>query len=146
MRLDKPKNTIIRSKNDFKKMETIIDISSSTLFPELSENIQKKETNNLNFLEAVAIINDEKNVNEPREVKPGWVYLTKNVADNEIVWNPPSKEEDTNDCDFQKSFLQMTLNWEKYKQQYEEINGDGSYDRTYGVYAFEDYDEEFFDE
>ena len=139
----KPQNTRIPSKNKFKKMETIIDISSSTLFPELSENNQKKETTDLNFLEATGTTNDEKNVDEPRESKPGWVYLTKNSIDNKIVWNPPSREEDTNDYDFQKSFSQMTFNWEKYKQQYEEINGDGSYDRTYGVY---EYEEEFFDE
>lgn len=141
--------TTTPSKNKFKKTQQIIDISSPTLFPELlfSSNFCKKEITDLNFLEATTVINDEKHSNEPWEVKPGWVYLTKNIKDNTTVWNPQLKEEqDKSGDNYQKFFSQMTLNWEKYKKQYEEINGDGSYDATYGVYEVEDYGEEFFDE
>lgn len=135
----KSQNTIIRSKNNFKKIQPTLDISSPILFPELSANIQNKETTDLNFLEATTLINDEKKSNEPWEIKSGWVYLTKNIEDNNTTLNDSSKEVDK----ISDNFSQMILNWENYKKHYEEINGEGSYERTYGVY---DYDEEFFEE
>lgn len=136
-------NTQQLLQNKFKKLQITIDTSNSDLFPELSQiSSQKKEEPDLNFLNAIS--SEEKKPDKTFEMMPGWIYLTKNLKDNKTVWNPPleivniNTDNDTN----REIILMLYSNWERYKNQYEELHGEEAYDYNHGTYYYEDYDED----
>lgn len=128
------------SQNKFKKPQITIDTSNSNLFPELSQiSLQKKEEPDLNFLNAIS--SEEKKPDETFKMMPGWVYLTKNPKDNKIIWNPPREMVDTNNDTNKEISFMLYSNWERYKNQYEDLHGEEAYNYNHGIYYYEDYDE-----
>jgi hypothetical protein len=116
-------------------------------FPELfSKNEITKSTSSLNFLEvsqktAQSIIKEE-------GLKPGWVELTLDKETNSIV----SKKNETflEDCytfqdEVNRVILSLTLCWDRYKKNFEELNGEDTYQYAYSYY-FEDYEQDEIDE
>ena len=85
-------------------------------------------------------------------IEPGWVKISKSKTNNEIIWTyGPSTEYQTqlkkqerldNDINYcmNRGIEKMKQRWEKYKEEYDAMNGEGSYDEKYKLSSFNDTD------
>jgi hypothetical protein len=130
------------------------------LKPESTDPSIKQSKLNVNFKDIVNTRIEEEIIIETDIVNPGWVQISKSKTSNELIWKyGPSteytiklkkQEELENDLNYcmNKAIETMKERWDKYEQEYDEINGEGAYDekfRSSPVYGPE-YDTETDDE
>jgi hypothetical protein len=145
--------------------EVTIDITTE-YFPDLvplktepSKTLQQSKLS-FNFKDIVNTRIEEEIINEKDIIKPGWVQISKSKTSNEIIWKhgpltpyqiqQQKQEELENNINYcmNKAIETMKERWDKYEQEYDEINGEGAYDerfRSSPVYGPE-YDTESDDE
>ena len=121
------------------------------LFPDLSVNkVGQSVTNTINnnsknYADIAATVNEVKIV-EKNPVLPGWVQYTKSKAKKntffDVTYGDKTKRQIEQELQQQKldallndplyilnrTITALSTNWNKYKQQYDEIHGEGSYD------------------
>jgi hypothetical protein len=140
----------------------VIDITSE-YFPDLipiknepSPEIQQSKQY-INFKDIVNTKIQEEIIDETKIINHGWVRISKSKTNNEIIWKygPPTEfeiklqkqekvENNINYC-MNKAIEIIQDRWNKYKEEYDELNGEGSYDEKYSlspVYGSE-YDTEY---
>ena len=124
-----------------------MNMDDEVLFPELATTIElKKTTSNLNFLEASQKTpTSEYNNNGP--LKPGWVYLTLDDKTNAVIQKKnddlsltfPLDEDHLLQDKMNYAILTMIYTWDKYRKNYEELNGEDAYQYNYcSSYYIED--------
>jgi hypothetical protein len=114
-----------------------------TDFPELlvNKSTEPQSFNPVNYIKALSTSNEiskEENI-----VQPGWIQYKFNKETRNVETAYGSKtasqlrrerrkqlENDTNYL-MQQSIIQITKNWNQYKAEYDNINGEGSYDDVY---------------
>jgi hypothetical protein len=102
----------------------------------------------LNFKDAYLKEVTEK-VPEEESLPQGWTrYRVKNG--NLIVDGESIEEEDYTPegyhCDATQIFRHLINRWNDYRTTYDELHGDGSYDRLYKMPQYESLEEEEYDE
>lgn len=130
-------NRMEKDETRFSKMEPItIDFSNE--FPELVSQPSKT-----NFKDAVKNQIIPEIVDETKIIKPGWVKLSMLKSKNIILkeQGPLTKtqialkrqEELDNDINYciNQEIEKMKHRWNKYKEEYDELNGEGAYDEKY---------------
>lgn len=151
---DKPKNTFIS--NTFISNKSKIFSFTEEQFPEMSNKNTILTNSNVNFIDAINTKNLEK---KETVIEPGWVQIRVNKKTGQIETKygkrskrKPIKNNDIYDLDLADDNINYQMfiiidklneNWTRYKQQYDEINGDGSYDDRF---YYEIYDDELDDD
>lgn len=133
-----------------------------TEFPDLTINktstdqTPSKICENKKYSDITSTVNEVKIINT-NPLPPGWIQYSRSKTKNshlfEVTYGEKTKrqieqeEEDAKLSDpayiNEKIISTLVKNWTRYKKQYDEINGEGSYDLIYytePVYAFEDDD------
>jgi hypothetical protein len=129
--------------------EVIIDLTTE-FFPDLvptkneTVNITQQPKSSLNFKDIVNTkIIPETLPEEDEIINPGWVKISKSKTSNELIWKyGPSteyekkinkQEELENDINYcmNRSIETMKYRWAKYKEEYDELNGEGAYDEKF---------------
>jgi len=140
-------NRIDKDETRFSKAEPItIDFSNE--FPELVPQPCKT-----NFKDAVKNQIKPEIIDETKIIKPGWVKLSMSKTNNIILkeQGPLTKtqialkrqEELDNDINYcmNQEIEKMKYRWDKYKEKYDELNGEGAYDEKYKLSPI--YDSEY---
>jgi hypothetical protein len=147
------KNNIFLSKdaNDNTQKDTKFNYKEE-LFPDLSVN-KVVSTNNdykdsKNYASITATVNEVKKIYK-NPVLPGWIQYSKSNTKKTIFFdvkygdktkrqieqeqNQKEEEELLNDPVYihNKTMSVLAKNWNKYKQQYDELHGEGAYDLIY---------------
>lgn len=110
-------------------------------FPELvgvNENTTKiSEDCKLNFKEAsTKEINED--FTEGETIPYGWVTYMKKNGEIKFYSNLPEEEQEESFHDEATNvFDSMIENWNNYKDSYDELHGDGAYDRLYNMPNYE---------
>jgi len=133
----------------FKKNKSLsIKIDDSREFPEFLHN-NVKTTTNLNFLEASQkiVVSSSK---EETIVKPGWVKITMDDKNNSIIYKDNdthvSNENDIFQESVDRALSTMNYLWERYKKNYEDLNGEDAYEYNYSSFYYIDYTDQETDE
>lgn len=130
--------------NHFRETTPIVKtgefIINEELFPSLTPIVTSSKNNSTNFKDALNQKNEITIVNDI-SLKPGWVQISK--VNDKIIINQakPSPydikmkqiEELYKDTNYIMNQIVNTMqaNWLKYKTNYDNINGEGSYDDLY---------------
>jgi hypothetical protein len=128
----------------------VIDITAE-YFPDLipiknepSPAIQQSKQY-INFKDIVNTKIQEEIIDETKIINRGWVRISKSKINNEIIWKygPPTEfeiklqkqeelENNINYC-MNKAIETIQEQWNKYKEEYDELNGEDSYDEKYSL-------------
>jgi hypothetical protein len=141
---NKPNIFLSKDTNENNQKDTKYNYKEE-LFPELSINkVEPTVTNNNNnskkYADITATVNEVKIV-EKNPVMPGWIQYTKSNKKTiffDVSYGDKTKrqiEQEKNDALLNdpiyihnKTMATLANNWNKYKQQYDEIHGEGAYD------------------
>lgn len=140
------------------------------LFPDLSvnkvltsipvRNSTNTNNNSKNYAIATATVNESKKVNK-NPVMPGWVQYTKSKSNKnttifDVTYGDKTKrqieQEEKQKEEYSlyihnKIVTTLANNWNKYKQQYDELHGEGAYDLAhYTEPIYPSLDEHFSDD
>jgi len=136
-----------RGFNEKKKVEVKLTEAD---FPEFIEKdkVSEKEECKLNFKDAYLKEAVEEEEDEDGPLILGWTrYRVKNgllIIDGEI---PKREEEDYTAEEYHNDAIQnftfLIKRWNNYKEEYDELNGDGAYDR---LYSMPNYESVFYDD
>ena len=134
---------IIKS-NKFSNIKTKCELIDSD-FPELCiqpiKNVTQNVNENISFKAAINVSNNNVDItnNPENNIDPGWVQIQ--TINKQIVfkYGPNSTNDNNNDEYMQKcvehnmnnAIAIMSTNWDKYRTNYDELNGEGSYDDVY---------------
>ena len=93
-----------------------------------------------------------------KPVEPGWVCFTKDkkTGKSKVIYGPLTEEQkqyerirylEDNDLKYNmyKAIERMSVRWRDYKEQFDELHGEGAYKEKYGcdpIYGEEDSDSE----
>ena len=135
------------SRNHFTSNKTPTFELNVDSFPEITSRSQDttKECgkNSINFKAAISTVNLE---NNSREIEPGWLHIYINNETKQLekkygktrygktrYGKTKQHNEDDYDINYQMSNIidNLTYNWSRYKEQYDDINGEGAYDRRF---------------
>lgn len=141
----KPNIFLFKDTNENNQKDTKYNYKEE-LFPELSINkVDPTVTNNKNntskkYADITATVNEVKIV-EKNPVMPGWIQYTKSNKKTiffDVSYGDKTKrqiEQEKKDALLNdpiyihnKTMATLANNWNKYKQQYDEIHGEGAYD------------------
>jgi hypothetical protein len=116
-------------------------------FPELNNAVIPDDCR-LNFKEAyLKEVTTEVLKDEP--LPQGWVrYRVKNgdlIVDGESIEEEDYTPEECH-CDATQIFRRLINRWNDYRTTYDELHGDGAYDRLYKMPQYESLEEEEYDE
>jgi hypothetical protein len=138
--------------NDFRgfaeKKKVEVNLTEAD-FPELiaKENAVAADCK-LNFKEAYLkeVINDGQ---EDDPLLPGWTRYR--VKDGVLIVDGESTEEEEYTAeeyhyDATQIFDCLIKRWDNYKEEYDDLHGDGAYDRVYKMPQYESFEEEEYDE
>jgi hypothetical protein len=122
-----------------------MNMDDEVLFPELATTIElKKTTSNLNFLEA-SQRTPRSDDNDNSTLKPGWVHLTLDDKTKTVIQKKnddlffPLDEDHLLQDKMNYAILSMIYTWDKYRKNYEELNGEDAYQYNYcSTYCIED--------
>jgi len=91
-------------------------------------------------------------------IEPGWVKISRSKFNNEIIKNyglpteyeiqlkkQAELENDLHYC-MTRGIEKMKRRWEKYKENYDDFNGEGAYDEKYTLPSIYDSDYDIEDE
>ena len=157
-----------RNNNNFKDgpkkapiKKAIFDLENE-YFPDLvstnedSSNISQQP--NSNFKDILNIRNQPEILPFQEYIEPGWVKITRSKNNNEIIKNyglpteyeiqlkkQAELENDLHYC-MTRGIEKMKRGWEKYKEEYDEFNGEGAYDEKYTLPSIDDQDYDIEDE
>jgi hypothetical protein len=130
--------------SDFRKFvnKTTFEIKDED-FPELIkinslESSSSTPDSQLNFKDASLKNNEDQEV--PDDVIPhGWVKYEINNGEIFALGNVPDDDESDyfDETDLKKLFDNLTNNWNTYKTNYDNLHGEGAYDRLYGTHDCE---------
>jgi hypothetical protein len=136
-----------RGFNEKKKVEVNLNEED---FPELFAKDNSATTDNceLNYKEAyLKEVIDEVPEDEP--LPQGWTrYRVKNgdlIVDGESIEEEEYTAEEYH-YDATQIFRTLIKRWNDYKEEYDELHGDGAYDRVYKMPQYESFEEEEYDE
>ena len=158
----------LRRNNNFKDgpkkapiKKAIFDLENE-YFPDLvstnedSSNISQQP--NSNFKDILNIRNQPEILPFQEYIEPGWVKITRSKNNNEIIKNyglpteyeiqlkkQAELENDFHYC-MTRGIEKMKRGWEKYKEEYDEFNGEGAYDEKYTLPSIDDQDYDIEDE
>ena len=141
---NRPYNNNFRGFNEKKKVEVKLTEAD---FPELviSDNATATGDCKLNFKEASLkeVINE---VVEDEPLPPGWTRYR--VKDGVLIVDGESIEEEDYTAeeyhyDATQIFNCLINRWNDYKEDYDELNGDGAYNRVYSMPQYESFEEEY---
>ena len=142
-----------RSHNSFKnssyskkeESKPIFDFTNEN-FPELIsekiDTIQQSKTL-INFKDVLNTQIKQEIIDEKDIINPGWVQITKSKINNKIILKHgipteygvqlKKQEELENDLNYNmnRGIEKMKYRWEKYKSDYDNMNGEGAYDEKY---------------
>ena len=167
-RRDEPRRDDRRNNNNFKYgpkkapiKKAIFDLENE-YFPDLvstnedSSNISQQP--NSNFKDILNIRNQPEILPFQEYIEPGWVKITRSKNNNEIIKNyglpteyeiqlkkQAELENDFHYC-MTRGIEKMKRGWEKYKEEYDEFNGEGAYDEKYTLPSIDDQDYDIEDE
>ena len=168
LRRDEPRRDDRRNNNNFKDgpkkapiKKAIFDLENE-YFPDLvstnedSSNISQQP--NSNFKDILNIRNQPEILPFQEYIEPGWVKITRSKNNNEIIKNyglpteyeiqlkkQAELENDFHYC-MTRGIEKMKRGWEKYKEEYDEFNGEGAYDEKYTLPSIDDQDYDIEDE
>jgi hypothetical protein len=157
-----------RNNNNFKDgpkkapiKKAIFDLENE-YFPDLvstnedSSNISQQP--NSNFKDMLNMRNQPEILPFQEYIEPGWVKITRSKNNNEIIKNyglpteyeiqlkkQAELENDLHYC-MTRGIEKMKRGWEKYKEEYDEFNGEGAYDEKYTLPSIDDQDYDIEDE
>jgi hypothetical protein len=157
-----------RNNNNFKDgpkkapiKKAIFDLENE-YFPDLvstnedSSNISQQP--NSNFKDILNMRNQPEILPFQEYIEPGWVKITRSKNNNEIMKNyglpteyeiqlkkQAELENDLHYC-MTRGIEKMKRGWEKYKEEYDEFNGEGAYDEKYTLPSIDDQDYDIEDE
>ena len=113
---------------------------------------------NSNFKDILNTRNQQEILPFQEHIEPGWVKISKSKINNEIIKNyglpteyeiylkkQAELENDLHYCMI-RGIEKMKLGWEKYKEEYDEFNGEGAYDEKYKLPSIYDSDYDIEDE
>jgi hypothetical protein len=133
------KINISEKKNDKKETEEFI--MDSELFPEINtqikinENIGEPKLDFKSMIQKKVERDEIDNVdNEYENLKPGWMLIKgdRNNYGKIITKFKPLQKIQKKEVNEMEVIAKILVDkWDKYKQKYEEINGEGSYDEYY---------------
>jgi hypothetical protein len=116
-------------------------------FPELlHKNIMSNSTSDLNFLEASQ--RTASSFEKKETLKPGWVELSIDPQDNSVIWRKHDNDTSTIDehtrfqANVKHVIATLIFCWERYKKNYEELNGEDAYEYNYCSYPTDDGEED----
>ena len=167
-RRDDSRRDDLRRNNNFKDgpkkapiKKAIFDLENE-YFPDLvstnedSSNISQQP--NSNFKDILNIRNQPEILPFQEYIEPGWVKITRSKNNNEIIKNyglpteyeiqlkkQAELENDFHYC-MTRGIEKMKRGWEKYKEEYDEFNGEGAYDEKYTLPSIDDQDYDIEDE
>ena len=165
---DSRRDDLRRNNNNFKDgpkkapiKKAIFDLENE-YFPDLvstnedSSNISQQP--NSNFKDILNIRNQPEILPFQEYIEPGWVKITRSKNNNEIIKNyglpteyeiqlkkQAELENDFHYC-MTRGIEKMKRGWEKYKEEYDEFNGEGAYDEKYTLPSIDDQDYDIEDE
>lgn len=120
-------------------------------FPELftKDNVAITDDCKLNFKEAyLKDVIDEITEDEP--LPQGWTrYRVKNgdlIVDGESIEEEEEYTAEEYHYDATQIFRTLINRWNDYRDTYDELHGDGAYDRVYKMQQYESFEEEDYDE
>ena len=141
--------------------KAIFDLENE-YFPDLvstnedSSNISQQP--NSNFKDMLNMRNQPEILPFQEYIEPGWVKITRSKNNNEIIKNyglpteyeiqlkkQAELENDLHYC-MTRGIEKMKRGWEKYKEEYDEFNGEGAYDEKYTLPSIDDQDYDIEDE
>jgi hypothetical protein len=160
----KPNIFLFKDTNENNQKDTKYNYKEE-LFPELSINkvdptvINKTNTNSKKYADITATVNEVKIV-EKNHVMPGWIQYTKsnkNTTLFDVSYGDKTKRQIEQEKEYallndpiyihNKTIATLANNWKKYKQQYDELHGEGAYDLIYYTEPiYPELDEYFSDE
>ena len=167
-RRDDSRRDDLRRNNNFKDgpkkapiKKAIFDLENE-YFPDLvstnedSSNISQQP--NSNFKDILNMRNQPEILPFQEYIEPGWVKITRSKNNNEIIKNyglpteyeiqlkkQAELENDFHYC-MTRGIEKMKRGWEKYKEEYDEFNGEGAYDEKYTLPSIDDQDYDIEDE
>jgi hypothetical protein len=167
-RRDESRRDDRRNNNNFKDgpkkapiKKAIFDLANE-YFPDLvstnedSSNISQQS--NSNFKDMLNMRNQPEILPFQEYIEPGWVKITRSKNNNEIIKNyglpteyeiqlkkQAELENDLHYC-MTRGIEKMKRGWEKYKEEYDEFNGEGAYDEKYTLPSIDDQDYDIEDE
>jgi hypothetical protein len=160
-RRDEPRrDELRRNNNNFKDgpkkapiKKAIFDLENE-YFPDLvstnedSSNITQQS--NSNFKDILNMRNQPEILPFQEYIELGWVKITRSKNNNEIMKNyglpteyeiqlkkQAELENDLHYC-MTRGIEKMKRGWEKYKEEYDEFNGEGAYDEKYTLPSIDD--------
>jgi hypothetical protein len=95
---------------------------------------------NISFKDAINVFNNNDvniTINSENNIDPGWVQI--HTINKQIVFKYGHNSTNNNNEHTQKyvehnmnnAIATMSANWDKYRTNYDELNGEGSYDDVY---------------
>lgn len=129
------------SKNSFSERNEIPKkvinefIVTDELFPILNPIVVKEHKIN-NFKDALSY-NSSQTIKE-NIIKEGWIEVYRvnnNIVYNNTLYDKPSENKDSNIMNKYVNIMQEKYN--KYRKNYDDINGDGAYDETFLTITYE---------
>jgi hypothetical protein len=167
-RCEPRRDDLRRNNNNFKDgpkkapiKKAIFDLENE-YFPDLvstnedSSNISQQP--NSNFKDMLNMRNQPEILPFQEYIEPGWVKITRSKNNNEIIKNyglpteyeiqlkkQAELENDLHYC-MTRGIEKMKRGWEKYKEEYDEFNGEGAYDEKYTLPSIDDQDYDIEDE
>jgi hypothetical protein len=167
-RCEPRRDDLRRNNNNFKDgpkkapiKKAIFDLENE-YFPDLvstnedSSNISQQP--NSNFKDMLNMRNQPEILPFQEYIEPGWVKITRSKNNNEIIKNyglpteyeiqlkkQAELENDFHYC-MTRGIEKMKRGWEKYKEEYDEFNGEGAYDEKYTLPSIDDQDYDIEDE
>ena len=113
---------------------------------------------NSNFKDILNTRNQPEILPFQEHIEPGWVKISKSKINNEIIKNyglpteyeiylkkQAELEKDLHYCMI-RGIEKMKRGWEKYKEEYDDFNGEGAYDEKYKLPSIYDSDYDIEDE
>jgi hypothetical protein len=135
--------SLISKSNKFSNIKTNCDLTDAD-FPELCiqpiKQVEQNTNENYSFKTAINVSNNDVNItiNSENNIEPGWVQIQ--TVNKQIVFKYGHTTINNNDDEHTQKYVEhnmnnaiatMSTNWDKYRTNYDELNGEGSYDDVY---------------
>jgi hypothetical protein len=135
--------------NMFKTLQknpTLFRIDEEYEFPELGTSSTVRTSTDLNFKE---IVSRETVIEKGESLKPGWIQFKKSNSETFVTFDKKMQtltqyfedEEDEGESNDVLVLEQLMSNWNRRRVEYDDIHGEGEYEKLYPILDDEDEDE-----
>lgn len=136
--------SLISKSNKFSNIKPNCELTDAD-FPELGvqsiKHVDQNINENISFKDAINVFNNNDvniTINSENNIDPGWVQI--HTINKQIVFKYGHNSTNNNNNEHTQKYVEhnmnnaiatMSTNWDKYRTNYDELNGEGSYDDVY---------------